>query len=92
MNKSKIRRIRKHIREKQVIQEKENKIEAEKKAWLALRKKQRKQGTEQRSKKFFDDYHNSWQSQRNLNNLATPSVISNEWGKCTKKKSPLDDY
>lgn len=64
----------------------------ETKAFLAIRKKKRKTETPERAKKFFEERNDRWQSQRNHDNVAVPSVITKEGGKCTKKKSPLDLY
>lgn len=92
MNKTKIRKLRHNNRLKQVAHEKEQKEIQEKKAFLVMRKKQYKLETKERSAKFFDEWSSKWKEQRSQENLAVPSLITAEWGKCTKKKSPLDDY
>ncbi len=92
MTKSRVKRIR-LIQHQKAKEEENKKLEAElaeRKLFLALRKKKRKTETVERSRKFFEDRNAQWDSQRNHNNLAVPSIITKEGGKCTKKKSPLD--
>lgn len=92
MNKTKIRKLRHQQRMNEVAKVKEQKILEERKAFLVIKRKTRKKETKERSAKFFEEWSNSWQNARSEENLAIPSLITNEWGKCTKKKSPLDDY
>ena len=77
---------------KEVAKEKEQRLLDERKAILVLKRKKRKAETKERAAKFFDEWSSNWKSQRSQENLAIPSLITDEWGKCTKKKSPLDDY
>lgn len=92
MNKTKIRKLRHQQRMNEVAKVKEQKILEERKAFLVIKRKTRKKETKERSAKFFEEWSNSWRNARSEENLAIPSLITNEWGKCTKKKSPLDDY
>lgn len=92
MNKTKIRKLRHQQRMNEVAKEKEQKILEERKAFLVIRKRTRRKETKERSAKFFEEWSSSWRSARSEENLAIPSLITNEWGKCTKKKTALDDY
>lgn len=92
MNKTKFRKLRQAQKLKDDKEKKEQRIAEERKTILVLRKKQYKRETKARSEKFFNDRAAKWNEQRAHENLAIPSIITNEWGKCTKKRSPLDDY
>lgn len=91
-NKAKIRRLRHHQKQQELIKQKTEKELEERKIFLLLRKRKRKAETAERSKQFFEDRAIKWNQQRNAINLAIPSEITPEGGKCVKKRSPLDLY
>lgn len=90
-NKSKIRRLRHNLRQQELTNQKVEKAFEERKALILLRKKKRKAETKERSKKFYENRDAQWNSERHHDNLAVPSVITNE-GYLFKKRSPLDSY
>lgn len=90
MNKTKIRKLRQQSKLKEHQKSKSEKILDNKKMWLLEKRKELKLNKPIRSKKFFDSYFSSMNEHKNSNNSEIPSLITDKWGKCTKKKSPLD--
>lgn len=90
MNKTKLRKIRQQAKLKDQQMAKSNKVLEDKKMWLIKKRKEHKLNTPIRSKNFFDGYFSSMNEHKNSNNAEIPSLITDKWGKCTKKKSPLD--
>ena len=91
MNKTKIRKLRRHIREKTIQEEKTLKLLEQEKKIAAERKKRLKASKKERVEKFFQQRDEEWERLKSHANLAVPSVITNE-GTCFRKRSPLDDY
>lgn len=92
MNKSKIRRLRQHQKQKELENKKLEKEMKERQTFLLIRKMKRQAEVKERSAKFYEERSNRWNERRNNDNLAIPSIITKEGSKCTKKRSPLDLY
>lgn len=92
MNKSKIRRLRRHQKQKELEKEKLEKEIQKTQTFLLIRKLKRETEAKERSAKFYQERSDRWNACRNADNLAVPSIITKEGSKCTKKKSPLDLY
>lgn len=90
-NKSKIRRLRHNLRQQDLLDQKQQKELEQRKTLILLRRKKRQVETKERSEKFYEERDKQWQSQQHHDNLAVPSVITNE-GYLFKKRSPLDSY